>query len=192
MTQALSAVLLTPSPRITSETTPSRTIHDLPSELLLQIFSELSAPDASKMRGVCRVWQQLLNDEDLWRFFLERDFNPSPMHSSQESDQSRYILYATYVHGLYVQRTLMQHEDRVTSLVYADGVLYSASLDRSIKIWNIDTDNSQPYHKFIMNSLQCLLGKQTCLPLLSMAMGSSFPALWIKRSGSGIKRQKFA
>ena len=145
MTQALSAVLLTPSAQNTSESMPSLTIQDLPRELMLKIFSELSAPDASKMSRVCRVWQQLLNDEALWKFFSNRDFklcmDPSPIHSSQESYQSRYILYASYVHGLYAQRTLMQHEDRVTSLVHADGLLLSASLDRSINIWNIEAGN---------------------------------------------------
>jgi len=48
----------------------------LPSELLLQIFANLDAPDLRLLRGVCQCFAALVEEDILWRGLLLREANP--------------------------------------------------------------------------------------------------------------------
>ncbi len=143
MIQALTAVFRTPPEQITSEETPPRTIVELPQEIWLKVFSEFSASEASKASSVCWEWNHLLNDDVLWKFFWQRDFNgrdpSSKVETTQENFKTRYILYSTLINGLCVRHPPIQHRKKVSSIVYGDESLFSGALDTTIKIWNAAT-----------------------------------------------------
>ena len=132
----------------TSAETPPCTIQDLPQEVLLHIFSHLSAPDAFRTGIVCREWQILLNDNRLWESFFRRDFKSryasSKVENTQQNYKKRYLMHANPVNrNVFEKDVLKGHIDKVISLVYADGMLFSGSRDRTIRVWNIHKRNCQ-------------------------------------------------
>lgn len=50
-------------------------INDLPDIMMLQIFNFLTPSDLVKTSQVCRMWNNLSEDELLWRGFLKRDIH---------------------------------------------------------------------------------------------------------------------
>lgn len=50
-------------------------INEFPQEVLIQIFSNLSAKELEKIRAVCSFWDKLSNENRLWAFLLYKDFN---------------------------------------------------------------------------------------------------------------------
>ena len=143
MTQASSlqsAIRRTPHAQNTSAATPTRTIQDVPQEIMLQIFSNLSAPDASKASRVCREWNLLLNDNDLWKIFFNRDFKPrgdsSKVENAQKDYKACYILGSNLTNGVCAQHVLRGHTGKVECLAYANEFLFSGSQDKTIRVWH--------------------------------------------------------
>ncbi len=87
-----------------SQETPSEDMHStqtlgLPEELLIMVFSKMPTSSMATNSRVCKDWNRLINDNDLWKFFLERDFhnstkteNPKQLYRSSCDNSTRIHL----------------------------------------------------------------------------------------------------
>jgi hypothetical protein len=52
-------------------------MEDLPSEVLVEVFSHLGAKDICSLQLICSKWQAIAKDESLWKRLVERDYQTS-------------------------------------------------------------------------------------------------------------------
>ena len=116
----------------------------LPPELLLNILEKLGLKDNRACSLVCKQLKAVADDDSLWRLLFARDFQPSAdlpnTGDSLEAYKGRHILPSNLRNGVFASRFLAAHRDQVCSLVLANGLLCSRSLDETIRIWNVRTD----------------------------------------------------
>lgn len=67
---SLGNTIINPSQKIESTNQiinhPKLSINDLPSELLIQIFTHLDPIYLNSLRLVCKHWNYIINDKELW------------------------------------------------------------------------------------------------------------------------------
>ncbi len=111
----------------------------IPQEIASQILKHLHAPDIKTWPLVCRQWNKMLKDDDVWRILFDHRFpsvNPSRIKNFQSAYQG---LYSNLTKGVYASHTLEGHEDPVYCLAIFDGKLFSGSWDRTVKVWDLKT-----------------------------------------------------
>src|SRR5262249_40144946 len=92
---------------------------------------------------VCKQWYQMLNNEDnVWFSFLSDHFpamSRGIAGNFKDSYHALYTLYSNFTKGVYASHTLQGHQDAVTCLTIAGGIIVSGSCDKTIKIWYLNT-----------------------------------------------------
>lgn len=76
---SLGNTIINPSQKIESTNQiinhPKLSINDLPSELLIQIFTHLDPIYLNSLRLVCKHWNYIINDKELWMKSFQLRFN---------------------------------------------------------------------------------------------------------------------
>jgi hypothetical protein len=111
----------------------------MPQDIITQILTYLHPQEIAKTPLVCRQWNQMLKNDDVWRILFYDRF-PSVNPSSIENFQSAYQgLHSNPTKGVYALHTLAGHGNAVLSCVVFDGKLFSGSADHTIKVWDLKT-----------------------------------------------------
>ncbi len=116
----------------------------LPDELLVEIFANLSAPDALKSSLVCWQWNTVLNDMDLWKFFLKRDLRCDFVSLNTERDpkevyRSKHPSYLNLSKGVYSTREISVGSSCCVDCVQIkeQDVFVAYRLARKIEVWDL-------------------------------------------------------
>ncbi len=111
----------------------------MPLEIVTRIFTYLRGEEIAKSAPVCRQWNQMLKDDDLWGTLFSNRF-PTVNSSRIKNFKSAYqSLDSNLRKGVYASATLKGHGHWVYSLAAFDGKLFSGSLEMTIKVWDLKT-----------------------------------------------------
>ncbi len=147
--------------------TPAPIIQDtpllqMPQDIVTQILTHLPGEEIGTSALVCRQFNQMLKDDDVWRILFYHHF-PSVNPNFIENFKSVYKgLHSNSTKGVYALDTLTGHGDTVYSLAAFDGTLFSGSEDRTIKIWDPKTGQCTATltgHRDAISSLAVFDGK---------------------------------
>ncbi len=128
---------LTPLTVTTAQPT-AEGIQCLPEEILLHIFTDLTAPETLAARLVCRKWDQLMEDSSLWRFFLGRDFQISETDNPKEVYRRNYCTNPNLTHGIYSTTAVQITKNIVCQhACFKDGKFIIPNYDGDIEIWDL-------------------------------------------------------
>ncbi len=127
-----------------SETPPQPTvgIQDIPPEMMLKIFGTMKGWEASQVRSVCRLWQELIDDESLWKHFLAQEFHRVEPNRAKEHYQVSFLFNRNLTKGIYTT-SVTQITDDIPSFVgdghvcIKDHQLISGALNSRIKVWDL-------------------------------------------------------
>ncbi|CAF1338935.1 unnamed protein product [Adineta steineri] len=112
-------------------------IHDLPDEVYLHLFSFLSPIDLCQISNVCKKWYRLATDDNVWRQRLIQDMKRWPSISSRsnplsymlvQSDRSQKEIYLTCSPTI---RRCSNQPDQ--------SFMYLANLSNYFRSWFIDS-----------------------------------------------------
>lgn len=115
---------------------------ELPDNLLLHIFCFLSPKDVLLAGEVCRNWHRLSKDEMLWKFLLQKMFNPGMTKVKLPNSSTSWLAEFRRMHSKapFVQsQVLEEHTDEVLHVAFShDGQLFaSSSKDCSVILWRV-------------------------------------------------------
>lgn len=131
-------------------------LSDLPEELIKEIFSFLSSSDLIRARLVCRRWEAISKEKSLIFPFFKRNY--PWLVSVYRVEKLTWNLYGkaslakNKVNDPAFESSfsvLGKHRTTVTSLSFWDGLLYSSSLDRTIRLW--DLNEGKEFDKKVSN-----------------------------------------
>jgi hypothetical protein len=144
--------LMNPAPIIPEETG----LLDMPQDIVNRILTHLTSQEIATTPLVCRKWNEMLKNEDVWRIFFYDHF-PSVNPSAIDNFQSAYQgLYSNLTKGVYASHTLTGHGNSVLSVAVFEGKLFSASADDTIKVWDLKTGKCTATLKGHLGQVSCL------------------------------------
>lgn len=73
----------------------------LPSEIIMHLFSFLKGYQAASLSPVCRQWQLLLSDASLWKHYLQREFHEDAVEQPREHYKKKFLPFFNFNHGIY-------------------------------------------------------------------------------------------
>jgi WD40 repeat protein len=139
----------------------------MPSDITTQIFTRLSAQDIGASALVCKKWNQVIKDDRIWRVLFDKYFpsvDPSTIKDFKNFQDAYQTLYSNLNKGVYASYTFQGHKNRITSLAVIGKNLCSGSDDRTIKVWDIKTEEciaTLKGHKDKITSL-AVIGENLC------------------------------
>ncbi|KHC68665.1 ubiquitin ligase complex F-box protein UFO1 [Candida albicans P75010] len=133
---SLGNTIINPSQKIESTNQiinhPKLSINDLPSELLIQIFTHLDPIYLNSLRLVCKHWNYIINDKELWMKSFQLRFNipitsssfPSLSQSSNWMNEyfMRLQVNKNWKRGISIHKTyqIINNEHRFNDLTMVD------------------------------------------------------------------------
>ncbi len=149
---------------ITTPEIPSQTevgIQDIPPEIMLKIFSAMKGSEAVPARGVCRLWQELIDDEILWKYFLACDFHRVETDRAKEHYQESFSFHRNLTKGICAASVTQLTDDLPSFLgdghvCIKDHKIIAGALHGRIKIWDLKSGNCEKTligHAWIVISL---------------------------------------
>ncbi len=128
---------LTNPPRILYQESP---LLQMPQDILTQILTQLPEQGIGATALVCRQLNQGLKDDDVWRILFYHRFpciNPGSIENFESAYQD---LHSNLTKGVYASHTLTGHGSPVSCIAVFDGKLFSGSWDKTIKVWDLQTE----------------------------------------------------
>ncbi|CAG8481978.1 8985_t:CDS:2 [Paraglomus brasilianum] len=134
----------------------------LPHELSVKIFIQLEARDICACRKVSKLWCNLTKDWTIWRNKYESllDGVPYPMKDipNEEWETVYRKLYRREINWYKGQvkyiKVLKGHNARVSDVRLKDNILVTASADRTVRIWDLETGHCK--RVLMGNSFSCV------------------------------------
>ncbi len=125
--------------QLTQATNAPFGIQNLPPELKVAFFRELSASEALMVSTVCREWYMIANDDHLWNFFLRRDLQMSDLESPKELyRKAAFTTPPNLTKGIY-SMTQIRESDFNMEYYRCDGEELAVDKERyNIKIRNFE------------------------------------------------------
>ena len=109
---------------------------ELPEDITFEVLFHMNPLDYSRCCVACKQWEQFLTDNRIWQP-LSRYHFPSMSPEVFKSFQVFQRFYSNLFRGVCSVKTILVHGSGVYGLALGDGALFSSSLDKAIKIWDL-------------------------------------------------------
>ncbi|XP_052807929.1 uncharacterized protein LOC128236846 isoform X1 [Mya arenaria] len=133
----------------------------LPENIALKILDHLSVKDLLNCCMVCKKWNALANNNGLWQQQCERVRLEIPVYEQDLADWKQVYrenksLKVNWNDGNCKVTDLKGHSDSVTCVIFDRTRLASGSLDKTIRVWNLQTGKCQHILKGHIKGVWCL------------------------------------
>ncbi|HSW87447.1 MAG TPA: hypothetical protein VLG49_08130, partial [Rhabdochlamydiaceae bacterium] len=120
------------------ETTGSSILDFLPAELLYQMSLEVFPEDLLALARVNKAFKELTSDTQIWQTVLSKHTDLKTKEEYLSRIQEK-IQIDKMKNGIYTEQEFAVHQNSVTCFCKEKTILYVASSDRTINIWDLVT-----------------------------------------------------
>ncbi|XP_053396949.1 uncharacterized protein LOC128556312 [Mercenaria mercenaria] len=131
----------------------------LPKDISLKILHYLSVQDLLRCCMVCKTWNALANNNDLWKYKCETVKMEVPVSDQPEWKKlykDNKYLRVNWNSAKCKITDFKGHSDSVICVIFDHLHLASGSLDKTIRVWNLKTGKCQHVLKGHVKGVWCL------------------------------------